>query len=147
MRPAHYPCPDQEPHGWHAGPHGPDGYWYLCVGVRQKRCSCSYLPWYAARTPLARAMRAGVFLINPHCAHHGMPAAGWRWLGPGYWVKDESQRVGPVAIGPMQLWCAPIGTAAPRADLRGFQRLGLPTPTPWSERQSSVKQLTTGNPR
>lgn len=136
MRPAHYQCPDPAPHGWHAGPHGPDHYWYLCAGVRQHPCRCSYLPWYAAHNPLARAMRAGVFLVNPHCPHHGMPAAGWRYLNPGMWVKDE-----------VHVWWAPLGTAVTGADLSDFQRRGRQVPTLPHERRSSVKELTTGNPR
>lgn len=127
FRPYHWPCPGEAPHGEHDHFDGPDGYMYHCVGVRQKPCRCSYLPWYAAHHPMAQAMRAHVFLINPHCRHHGMAAAGWRRWGQ-HWIKDE-------------VWLVTD------ADLSDFRGQGRQAPTPNPERQSSVKQLTTGNPR
>lgn len=120
------PCPREEPHPEHD--HFTNGWdLYHCVGVRAKPCRCSYLPWEAAHHPMAQAMRAHVFLINPRCPHHGNPAAGWRLLG---WGQGTT------------MWWKPLD-----GDLSPFPGSGRQPPTPRPERQSSVKQLTTGNPR
>lgn len=134
FRPYHWPCLEEAPHGEHDHFDGPDNYTYHCTGLREHPCRCSYLPWYAAHHPLARVMQAGVFLINPHCRHHGMPAAGWRRWGK-YWIKDE-----------FHVWDTRRRYVTD-ADLSDFRGQGRQAPTPSPERQSSVKQLTTGNPR